>query len=850
LLAQHHRLLRGAVADAGGFEVRTEGDSFFVVFTDPLAAVRAAIAAQRAVSAATWPDEALVAVRMGLHTGRVDLSDGEYVGLELHRAARIAATAHGGQVVLSSRTREAVSGRLPDGVRVRDLGEHRLKDISEPERLFQLDVEGLRTEFPPLASLSARFRALPAELSTFVGREAEIEAIGRLLAGTRLLTLTGPGGTGKSRLALRVARDCDERFHDGVAFVALAPITDPELVAPTIRGALGFAEEPGRSALETLIDQLRMRELLLLLDNFEQVLPAASDVARLLTGIEQLSVLVTSRAALHLSGEQEFAVPPLGLPQDGRLADPDAIGRSEAVSLFVERARLARPDFQLDQANARTVALITARLDGLPLAIELAASRIKLLSPDALLARLSRRLEILASTGADVADRQRTLRATIDWSHDLLDGRLRAIFRRVAAFTGGASLEAIEALVPGHLGQGAGSPLPEVLDGLASLVDHSLLRRDEAAAEPRFQMLETVREYALEQLSAAGEAEAMAEAHAGWFLDLVIRLSLSFTAGPAALDRVEVDHDNVRAALRWAVEHVRTELALRSVGALWRFWHLRGHLEEGLGLCDAALALPGAEEATEARARALYARASLHYWRGDSAMARVGYESALEVARACGSRPMEAEAQFALIYVHAIFHEWEAAHAASAAAIELYREVGDRLGVANAQWADAYAWALAGEYEDAVAGFEASIPEVEAAGDQFWTLSHKVTLAWTLQRLGQGDRARALMAEVLELSIDLGDRTGEQLAVHGLASFATQEGDVERGLRLAGAAEVIAEGFGARAPSELVIAQDPVALARERGVTDDDAHRLILEGRLMARETVLEMAQDFAARRA
>jgi predicted ATPase/class 3 adenylate cyclase len=861
LLSRHHELMREAIEAHGGVEVGTEGDSFFVVFRSPDRALRAVAAAQRALASEDWPDGAAVAVRMGLHTGPVELRDGLYVGLEVHRAARVAAAAHGGQVVLSRGTRELLSERLPAGGSLRDLGEHRLKDLDEPEQLFQLVLDGLQGDFPPLRSLSARFHVLPSERSTFVGRGSELEHIGRLLEDTRLLTLTGAGGTGKSRLALQVARRYDARYRDGVAHVALAPIGDPRLVAPTIRGTLGFREDPERDAVETLVEQLHSREMLLLLDNFEQVLPAAADVARLLSGTERLSILVTSRAALHLEGEQEFGVPPLRLPVVGEASDRDAIAESEAVALFVERARRAQPRFVLDERNARTVALICARLDGLPLAIELAAARIKLLPPEALLARLSRRLEVLQSAGPDRDDRQRTLRGAIDWSHELLDPQLRVVFRRLAVFVGGSSLEAVEALVarvpgraPEPAGQGAAvegarpappaePPAIDALEAVGALIDHSLVRQEEHDREPRLLMLETIREFASERLAASGEADAMAEAHARWFLALVGRHAPNFTRGPAALDRVETDHDNVRAALRWAITRPDCDLALRSVWALWRFWHLRGHLAEGLALCEETLAMPGAAAPVEARAQVLCARGSLHYWRGDMGAARVDYLQALEVARASGSRRTEAEALFSLGYVYPATGDFEQAQASLGQALGIFEELGDGLGAMNARGTAAFVRALAGDFVGAASAYDAVLPELESAGDQFWLLSQLVPVAWTMQRLGRLADARELHLRILDGALELGDGTLQHMAAQGLASIAAQLGDAARALRMAGGLEAMAEELGGRAPRELVLALDPVTLVREQGSTEAEVALALAQGRRLDRPTLLDLAR-------
>ncbi|MFV2063955.1 MAG: NB-ARC domain-containing protein, partial [Chloroflexota bacterium] len=751
-------------------------------------------------------------------------------------------TAHGGQIVISAALRDTLGGDLPAGTSTHDLGEHRLKDFDEVVRLYQVDIEGLRTEFPPLASISARFDILPPELSTFVGRQDEVENISSLLAGSRLLTMTGPGGTGKTRLALQVARHCEESYEQGVAFVALAPITDARLVASTIRGALGFSEEPGLSSVQTLTTKLRHHQLLLILDNFEQVIEATDSVGALLEGTEHLTLLVTSRASLHLDGEQEFSVPPLGLPTADGVIDVAEVARSEAVGLFVDRARKARAGFRLNETNARAVAQICRRLDGLPLAIELAASRTKLLSPAQLLARLNKRMDLLGGTNTTPADQRRTLRGTIDWSHDLLSPSERITFRRLAVFVGGSSLEAIEAIVPATTE--ADDDQLDVLETLGQLVDHSLVRSVEESGDSRFLMLETIREYGLERMGDANEVEVLAEAHARYYLERATALSPRFTSDPAALDEVEADHDNVRVALRWAMDHQQTQLALGATGALWRFWHLRGHLREGLGVCEDVLAMPDAQQTSEATPAALYARASLAYWQGDLEIGRLGYLASLKAARSSKTKAREAEALFALVYIYMIAKEWHAGHEAARAAIELYDELGDRLGSANARFADAYSFSLAGDWEEAAEGLHAVIGDVEATGDRFWAITNRVALAWTLVRLERIVEARDMFLLNLDGSIELGDQSMEQTAIQGMAMIAAEKGDDERALRLAGAADAIAENLGGKAPEGLIIAIDPVTVVRDRGTTEADISRLLDEGRQLSTEDARALARS------
>ncbi|HEV3474350.1 MAG TPA: adenylate/guanylate cyclase domain-containing protein, partial [Actinomycetota bacterium] len=575
LLSEHGRLLREAVSQEDGIVVSTEGDSFFVAFRSPGQAVRAATAAQRALDANDWPDGTAVRVRMGLHTGEGTRGGENYVGLDVHRAARIAAAAHGGQILISSATRSLVENTLPDGVSARDLGDHRLRDLDQSERLYQLAVRDLPSDFPPPKTLDARPNNLPTRLTRFIGRGPEIMAVEDLLENTRLLTLTGPGGTGKTRLSLQVASEMLPRFEDGAFFVDLSPITDPSLVATSIADAVGAKEEPGRSVGDTLQDHLRDKELLLVLDNFEQVTAATDVVQLLLNCAPRLKLLVTSRIVLHLSGEQEYPVPPLALPDPAHLPGLEALSQFEAVALFIDRARAVKPDFAVTNENAPAVAEICARLDGLPLAIELAAVRVKLLSPQSMLARLGQRLPLLTGGARDLPERQRTLRGAIEWSHDLLDDAKRSLFARLAVFQGGCTLEAAEAV--------CGTDL-DVLDGLASLVDESLLRRSETTdGELRFGMLETIREFAAERLAESGQQEKLRRRHAEWVMAFAEEAEPEIVGENQALwlDRTEREHDNIRAALRWANDHGEGEIALRTGASLWRFWQQRGHLREG-----------------------------------------------------------------------------------------------------------------------------------------------------------------------------------------------------------------------------------------------------------------------------
>ena len=447
VLDEHAAIVRRAVADGGGVEVSTHGDAFFVVFASPSGAVRAAVAAQRGLASHDWSPGPPVRVRMGVHTGEGILGGDDYVGIDVHRAARVADAAHGGQVLLSDAARGLVEHALGADASLRDLGVHRLRGITDPERLHELVIEGLASDFPAPRTLDARPSNLPLQLTSFVGREEEIAEVERLLGQTRLLTLTGPGGSGKSRLALRVAAELLPRFRDGSCFVDLSPVTDPALVPAVVANALGVPEAAGRPILDGVKDHLRHRELLQVVDNFEQVAEAGPVIEELLTAAPKLRTMVTSRVVLSVRGEQEYAVPPLHVPDPERLPTGlSALGAVEAVRLFTERALAASPRFALTEQNAPVVAEITARLDGLPLAIELAATRTKVLTPEQILSRLKRRLSILTSGPRSLPERQRTLRAAIAWSYDLLDPVERRLFARLSVFSGGWGFESAEAV--------------------------------------------------------------------------------------------------------------------------------------------------------------------------------------------------------------------------------------------------------------------------------------------------------------------------------------------------------------------------------------------------------------------
>jgi predicted ATPase/class 3 adenylate cyclase len=800
VLDLHGRILRSAVREHGGNEVRTEGDSFLCVFVKPSGAVAAAAAAQRTLAATPFPHDAVVRVRMGLHTGEGALatsgSGADYVGFEVHRAARIASSGHGGQVLVSETTRTLVQDALPSGVTLRDLGEHRFKDLTRPERVFQLLIDGLPGDFPRLRSLDRTPNNLPTPLTSFVGREREVAEGRRLLAATRLLTLTGPGGTGKTRLSLQIAAASADEFPGGVTFVPLASIVSPELVLPSVAHELGLALAGQRPPLEALVEHLSDKRVLLVLDNFEQLLPAAADVAELLRQAPGTKVLASSRAPLRVYGEQELPVPPLALPD--ATTPPDRLSQFEAVRLFMERAVATKPGFAVTNENAPAVAGICARLDGLPLAIELAAARVRLFPPQVILARIEKSLSFLSISGAGARDlpaRQQTLRGAIAWSYDLLDERVRRLFRLFACFAGGAHLDEIEAVC------GAEEP---VLDGLQALVEHSLVRQREDADEPRFFMLQTIREYAEERLAEDPDASEVRRRHTEAYRALAEGLAPTLM-GPerkTSLDRLQREIDNFRAAIAWAIGAGATETGLRLGAALWRFLQMRGYLIEAHGELERILAMPGAAEHGGRYAAALEAAAGIAYWRGDVAATQAHYAGALAIWRALGDEREIANATFNLS-----FGAWmEDPGNADAAAIlallgesaAIYRRLGDKRGLAKSLWATADVQAfIRKDYDVARATSYEALALFREVNDAFG-------LGWNLHQIGSFniksqnlEAARRELEEGLALFAKAGDVTGLVVLIGDFARLSAASGDLLRGVRLAGAAAAMQRKSGA-----------------------------------------------------
>jgi predicted ATPase/class 3 adenylate cyclase/Tfp pilus assembly protein PilF len=759
-LARHDEILRGAIEERGGYVFKTVGDAFCAAFSTATDALEAALEAQRRLLSSEWEQTGPLRVRMALHMGAVEERDGDYFGPPVNRVARLLSAGHGGQVLLSLPTQELVRDQLPGGTTLRDLGEHRLKDLFRPERVFQLTAPELPSEFPPLRTLEAFRNNLPLQPTPLIGREKEVFEVCDLLRGheTRLVTLTGPGGIGKTRLALQVAADLLEDFSDGAFFASLATLSEAELFLPAVAETLGLREIGEQPLDETLKDYLHERRMLLLLDNFEQVLGAAPAVTELLAGAPGLKVLVTSRAPLGLYGEQEYAVPPLSVPDVRHLPDLKTFSQYEAVRLFIERAKAAKADFSITNESAPAVAEICVRLDGLPLAIELAAARIKMLPPKALLHRLSSRLKLLTGGARDLPERQRTLRATIEWSFALLDEGEQLLFGRLAVFSGGRTLEAIEAICD------AEGDLPvDSFEGVSFLLDKSLLRQEEGPnGESRFVMLETVHEFAREKLTESAEADAIKHAHAQYFLTLAEE-AYPQLRGPDQLEwleRLEAEHDNMRAALTWALERKEAQMALRLGGALWVFWSMRGHNSEGRRWVEQALAIDE-RGSPEVRAMALAGVGELAFDQGELDRAKEACEEGLQLLAYKETR----EAREAKLWLL------------------------ERLGWVALQ---------RDEYGQAKQLFEESLAPSREMRDAWWLATSLSNLAVVSHFLGNSEKANELFEESMDLFREQGDKRRLAINLNNLALVMYFQGDLRRAAQLTEEAVTLFRELGAR----------------------------------------------------
>lgn len=762
-LQRHDNILRQSILAHHGMIFKTVGDAFCATFNTPNDALAAALSAQRACLAEAW-QPASIRVRMALHTGAAEERGGDYFGQPVNRVARLVSAGHGGQILLSQACQELLRDDLPPLITLKDLGERRLKDLIRPERIFQVVGPGLPADFPALRTLEVFRHNLPIQNTSFIGREREIQLIKEHLAQHRLVTLSGPGGTGKTRLSLQVGAEMVDAFEDGVWLVELAPVSEPERVLPAAATTFGLRTEQDSTIENSLINFLRDKELLLILDNCEHLVTAcAIFVQQVLQSCPRVTLLTSTREALSLPGEAIIHVPSLTLPGPQESQDPDRLSQFEAVRLFIERAETYSDGFQVSRQNAPAIAQICHRLDGIPLALELAAARVHVLSVEQIAARLDDRFRLLTGGSRSALPRQQTLRALIDWSYDLLSASERKILCWLSAFSNGWTLEAAEAL-----GLAAGEP--DSLDILISLVNKSLVIAEaQPSGQTRYRMLETIRRYAMDRLQQSGATALARGAHLDYFLELTRQAeSELWQAGTIAwLNRLEVEHDNLRAAIEWGFASRSPGIpafALELACHISRFWQVRGHWQEAVERLTHLLKQPASQLVTELHARGFNELGKFYQLQGYPEKANPSFEQALTISRNCGSRVQEGFALSGL--------------GQNEAALAIFEAEGHMLGQIEAL--SNLGWIAVGAHQpQAGLDYYSRALALCRAHQHILGIANALISMYRIEiHAGNREKAKTTISEALQLYRQANDRPGILQAVSWLGGLYLGEGNL------------------------------------------------------------------------
>lgn len=924
-LARHHALLRYAIEAHDGYVFQIIGDAFCAAFANAIDALESALDAQRALRDEAWTETGEIRVRMALHTGAAEVRTGEFTsgeyisGITLSRAARLLSAGHGGQILLSHPVYELVQDHLPRELVLRDMGSRRLKDLIRPEHLFQVVTPDLPADFAPLKTLDARPNNLPVQLTSFIGRAREIAAVKHQLVppspnqnGVRLLTLTGAGGSGKTRLSLQVGADLIDDFDHGVWLVELAPISDPALIPQAVAAALGVQEQPPRPLLDTLLEFLKTKHLLLILDNCEHLIEACAQFAMtLLTQCPDIRILASSREGLGITGETLYPVPTLSVPEKNETPTPGSLEQYEAVRLFIDRARAMQKDFIVTNVNARAVAQICYRLDGIPLAIELAAARVKSLGVEQIAARLDDRFRLLTGGSRTALPRQRTLQAAIDWSYKLLSEPERVLLQRLSVFSGGWTVEAAESVGSSQVAGGSHERVPptaycllpaEILDLLSLLVDKSLVVAETEMADPRYHLLETIRQYAQEKLDEAGDGALVRDRHLEWFRQYAERAEPELRSSEqlVRLDRLDKEYDNLRAALQWAAEQESASAILneaRLAVALWRFWLIRSNFSEAHHWLDHALTRTERvfkESPTPATGRVyvqvLNAAGAASDWQDVRVTAYAHLEKSIRLCQEMGDRANLAEALVFLSHVIMadVFENSQSVHSLTEAralaqqGVEVSRGVGDKWGLAQALFALGRAERDLNHLQQAREHYESSLELLTELGDRWFQalpLSHLGFIAikqgdyaaarpYFEQRLEIGRQLQSKQFEIFSLQI-LGDITMESkeyqeasnyykqsleiasessrtfdslLCLANLAHLAAAQGQTRKATRLAAAVETHRQKLGWQIGAENETEYEQFIKTLSAQIDDRLFETLWAEGRALTLAQAIELA--------